>query len=233
MKYETTLQTVIQRTPNVLSLRFPRASESQYKPGQFFFVTIKKDGKELSHHFSFSSSPTEPRHIEFTKKLSDSQYSQALKTAKPGDWARIDGPYGQFIFDGEYPKIALLGGGIGITPFMSFVKNATDKMLDSKIVLFYGCRTPSDIVFRSEFEELAHKNSNFKTVFTINEPAADWNGKVGMITADLIKQTLPDYADYIFYACGPPPMVKAMQALVESLGLPKEKLKLEYFTGYT
>jgi len=37
----------------------------------------------------------------------------------------------------------------------------------------------------------------------------------------------------VFYACGPPPMVKAMQGLVEKLGLPKEQLKLELFTGYT
>jgi Flavodoxin reductases (ferredoxin-NADPH reductases) family 1 len=233
MKYETTLQTVIQRTPNVFSFRFPRPAELEYKPGQFFFVTLKKDDKELTHHFSFSSSPTEPDHIEFTKKLSDSEYSQALRAAKPGDWVRIDAPYGQFTFEGEYPKIALLGGGIGITPFLSYVRNATDKAIGSRIVLFYGCRTPNDIVFRDEFEELAKRNSNFKAVFTINEAAPDWKGKTGMINAEMIKQTLPDFADYVFYACGPPPMVKAMQALVEGLGLPKEKLKVEYFTGYT
>lgn len=233
MKYETTVQSIIQRTPNVLSLRFPRSSELQYRPGQFFFITLKKDGNELRHHFSFSSSPTEPDHIEFTKKLSDSEFSQAMKTAKQGDWARIDAPYGQFTFEGEYPKIALLGGGIGITPFLSYIRNATDKALTSKIVLFYGCRTPTDIVFRAEFEELAKRNSNFKTVFTINEATPGWTGKVGMITADMIKHELPDFSDYVFYACGPPPMVKAMQTLVESLGLPKEKLKVEYFTGYT
>lgn len=233
MKYETTVQSIIQRTPNVMSFRFPRPDALQYKPGQFFIVTLKKDSKELSHHFSFSSSPTEQDHIEFTKKLSDSEYSQALKASKQGDWARIDAPYGQFTFEGEYPKIVLLGGGIGITPFLSYVKNATDKMLSSRIVLFYGCRTPSDIVFREEFEELAKINSNFKTVFTVSEATPDWKGKVGIITADMIKQELPNFADYIFYACGPPPMVKAMQTLIENLGLTKEKIKVEYFTGYT
>jgi len=217
----------------VLSLRFSRSTELNYKPGQFFFVTIRKDDKELTHHFSFSSSPTEPDHIEFTKKLSDSEYSQALKAAKIGDFARIDGPYGQFTFEGEYPKIALLGGGIGITPFISYVKNATDKALDSKIVLFYSCSTPKDIVFREEFEELAKSNCNFKFVFTVSEAQDDWKGKVGRINTDMIKQELPDYAEYIFYACGPPPMVKGMQTLVESLGLSKERLKIEYFTGYT
>jgi glycine betaine catabolism B len=233
MKYETTLQKIINRTPNIVSYRFPRHQELQYKPGQFFTVTLKKDDQKLTHYFSFSSSPTEPDHIEFTKKLSDSQYSEALRAAKPGDWALIDGPYGQFTFEGEYPKIALLGGGIGITPFISMAINATDKALNSKIVLFYSCNTPKDIVFREEFEELTKRNSNFRTVFTISEASADWKGKVGRITSDLVKQELPDYSEYIYYACGPPPMVKAMQALVESLGLPKEKLKVENFAGYT
>jgi glycine betaine catabolism B len=233
MKYETTLLSIIPRTSNVVSYRFPKPEGLEYKPGQFFFVNLKQDSKELRHHFSFSSSPTEKDHIEFTKKLSDSDFSATLKVAKEGDWAIIDGPYGQFTFEGEYPKIALLGGGIGITPFMSMCRNAADKGLPNQITLFYGCRTPNDIVFGREFEELAQKNSNIKLAFTVNEATPDWRGAVGTINADMIRKELPDYKDCVFYACGPPPMVKAMQALMESLGLPKEKLKLEYFTGYT
>lgn len=232
MKYETTLQSIIQRTPNVKSFRFFRPAGLDYKPGQFFFVTLRHQGKELTHHFSFSSSPTEQDHIEFTKKLSDSEYSAALRAAKAGDWARIDAPYGQFTFEGEYPKIALLGGGIGITPFRSIAKYAADKGLNSKITLFYGCRTPADIVFRDEWES-AGKNSNLKVVLTVNEASPGWKGRTGVIDAEMIKRELPNYKEHIFFACGPPGMVKAMQTLVESLGLPKEKLKLEYFTGYT
>lgn len=233
MKFETQLKDIIPRTHDVLSFRFPRPAELDYKAGQFFFVTIKQGGRELKKHFSFSSSPTERDHIEFTKKITDHEYSQALKAAKVGDWAQIDAPYGQFTFEGEYPKIALLGGGIGITPFLSYCKNATDKKLSSKITLFYGCRTPEDIAFRKEFEELAQQNNNIKLVFTVNQPAPpDWKGQTGMITSELIKQYLPDYQENMFYTCGPPPMVDAMEKLVESLGLPKEKLKREYFSGY-
>src|SRR3990170_204802 len=136
MKFETVVQDVIPRTSMVTSFRFPRPPTLDYKAGQFFFITIKPGEKELSKHFSFSSSPTEKDHIEFTKKFTDHEYSLTLKGAKVGDWARIDAPYGQFTFEGEYPKIALLGGGIGITPFMSICKSATDKGLDSKITLF-------------------------------------------------------------------------------------------------
>jgi glycine betaine catabolism B len=232
MKFETTIQDIISRTHDVSSFRFPRPEGFDYKAGQFFYITLRQDSKELSKHFSFSSSPTEKGFIEFTKKFTDHEFSQALKAVKVGDWARIDAPFGQFTFEGEYPNIALLGGGIGITPFISICKNATDKGLPNKITLFYGCRTKDDIVFREEFEALAQKNKNLKLVMTVNVPSPDWKGSTGFIDVNMIKKELPNYADNMFFACGPPPMVKAMENLVANLGLPKERLKLEYFTGY-
>ena len=232
MKFETQFQEIIPRTHDITSFRFPRPLELDYKAGQYFFITLKQGDKELSKHFSFSSSPTEKEHIEFTKKFTDHEYSLALKAVKIADWARIDAPYGQFIFEGEYPKIALLGGGIGITPFVSMCKNAADKALGSKITLFYGCRTENDIAFKEELEELAQKNKNFKIIYVINQPTEKWKGATGNINAEMIKQLLPDYQENIFFTCGPPPMVEAMENLVVSLGLSKEKLKRELFTGY-
>lgn len=232
MKFETKFQEIISRTHDITSFRFPRPADLDYKPGQFFFVTLKQDGRELRKHFSFSSSPTEKDIIEFTKRFTDHEYSMALKAAKVGDWVLIEAPFGQFTFEGEYPKIALLGGGIGITPFVSYCKNAADRSLSSKITLFYGCRTPEDIAFRKEFEDLAQKNNNLKLVLTVNQPTPDWKGTTGTINAEMIKQQLPDYQENMFYTCGPPPMVEAMEKLVESLGLSKEKLKREYFSGY-
>jgi len=232
MKLETKIKEIIPRTSDVTSYRFSRPPELAYKPGQYFFTTIKQGDKELTHHFSFSSSPTEKEHFEFTKKLTDHEYSMALKAVKVGDWARIDAPYGQFTFEGEYPKIALLAGGIGITPFVSICKYAADKRLNSKITLFYGCRTQNDIAFKQELEKMQEENKNLKVVFIVNEATSQWKGATGVITADMIKKELPDYNENVFYVCGPPPMVAAMKTLVVSIGLQKAQLKLEYFTGY-
>ncbi len=232
MKFETKFQKIIPRTHDSASFRFPRPAELDYKAGQFLYVTLKKGDKELSKHFSFSSSPTEADHIEFTKKFTDHEYSLALKAAKAGDWARIDAPYGQFTFEGEYPKIALLCGGIGITPFMSICKNATDKDLDCRITLFYGCRTEGDLAFKEELEDLAAKNKNLKLVFILTQPSSNWKGATGIITPELVKKELPDFNETMFYTCGPAPMVEAMEKLVANLGLQKENLKREYFTGY-
>jgi ferredoxin-NADP reductase len=233
MKFETYVKEIIPRTRNVTSFRFPRPAELNYKPGQFLFVTLKADGKELSKHFSLSSSPTEKAHIEFTKKLSESDFSAALKALKKGDWARIDAPYGKFTFEGEHEKIGLLGGGIGITPFRGICKYCTDMGLDTEVTLLYGNRTESDIVFRKELEAMQEQNKNLKVVFTLNEADSEWKGATGLIDADMIKREIPDYKETVFYTCGPPAMVDVMGKLIEQLGLPKTQLKLEYFTGYT
>jgi ferredoxin-NADP reductase len=232
MKFETTILEIIPRTADVTSYRFSRPAELSYKPGQYFFVGIKRGDKEFSKHFSFSSSPTEKDFIEFTKKLTDHEFSMALKAAKVGDWARIDAPYGQFTFDGEYPKIALLAGGIGITPLLSIIRNATDKHLDSRITLFYGNRSENDIAFGQELETMQQENKNLRVILILNQPSIKWTGATGVITAEMIKEKLPDYKENTFYCCGPPGMVKAMEALVQSLELPKTQLKEEFFTGY-
>jgi len=233
MKFETTVKEVVPRTANVTSYRFPRPAAFDYKPGQFLFITINLTGKELSKHFSISSSPTEKEHIEFTKKFTDSEFSRALKALRPGDWTRIDAPFGQFTFEGEHDRIGLLAGGIGITPLVSICKYCTDKQLKTKITLLYGSRTEGDIAFRKEFEDMQRQNSNLKVVFILNEAPFNWKGAVGIINAGMVKEEIPDYKETILYTCGPPPMVEVMEKLVESLGLPETQLKREYFSGYT
>jgi ferredoxin-NADP reductase len=232
MKFETYVKEIIPRTYNIKSFRFPRPETLSYKPGQFLFVTIKADGKELSKHFSISSSPTEQEHIEFTKKLSESEFSNALKALREDDWARINAPYGKFTFEGEHERIGLLGGGIGITPLRSICRYCTDKRLNTKITLLYGNRSESDIAFREELEIMQKQNENLRVVFILNEPSGGWKGATGVINVEMVKTEVPEYKETVFYTCGPPAMVEAMEKLIENLGLPMEQLNREYFTGY-
>lgn len=233
MKFETNCVQVIPRARDIFSYRFPRPKELNYQPGQYMLVTIEADGKKLTHPFSLSSSPTEMDFVEFTKKLTESDYSRALRLFKPGTWAQIDAPYGTFTFQGEHQKIALLAGGIGITPLRSMCKYSTDKRLNSSIILLYGCRGEDEITFKAEFEELQNINRNFKAIFILSEPSSQWKGPVGFISADFVMNQVPDYGERVFYACGPPGMVKAMEKVMTGMGLPMSKLKLEALAGHT
>jgi glycine betaine catabolism B len=232
MKFETQFAEIIPRTQDMISYRFPRPSGLFYKPGQYMLATIETGNKRITHPFSFSSSPSEDEFIEFTKRLTGSEYSNALKVAKKGKWAKIDAPYGTFTFEGEHQKIILLAGGVGITPFRSICKYCTDMHIDSSILLLYGCRNENEIAFKHEFEEMELLNSKLRVLFILNEGSSSWQGLVGFIDAELVKTQVPDYKKRVFYACGPPGMVKAMGNVVKDLGLSLSQLKTEALVGY-
>lgn len=233
MRFETEFSDIIPRAQDMVSYRFPRPNALKYRAGQYMMVTIKSGEKEMVHPFSLSSSPSEMNHIEFTKRLTESKYSETLRAAKPGDWARIDAPYGTFTFQGEHPKIVLLAGGVGITPFRSICRYCTDTQVNSSIILLYGNRGENEIAFRTEFDEMQKQNPNLRVILILNEASSYWKGLVGFINANLIKTQIPDYNERVYYACGPPGMVKAMETTVAKLGLPSSRLKLEVLAGHT
>ena len=230
MEVETIVTDIIQHAPAVKSFRFFLPAFT-YRAGQFIFITIRSKKVELRKHFTISSSPTE-NFIEFTKKLTGSQYSQALNRLTVGDWAKIEGPHGRFTFEGEFEKIGMLSGGIGITPLRSICKYCTDMQLDTEITLIYACRTEGDIIFKKDFNKMQNQNKHLKIVYTVEEAVKGWNSYIGRIDAAMIKKEIPDYGERMFYTCGPPAMVTAMDELLINLGVPQNRIKKENFYGY-
>ena len=86
IEFETRVLDVIERTHDGKSFRFEIKEDADYKPGQFFLVTIKVAGEERRKPFSFSSSPTEKGYVEFTKRITDSPFSKALDGLKAFDF---------------------------------------------------------------------------------------------------------------------------------------------------
>lgn len=236
IKFETEVLDIVQRTHNVKSFRFKVKEDVDFKPGQFFFVTLKIDGTERTKHFSFSNSPTEKRYVEFTKRITDSEFSKALNRLKIGDWARLKMPYGSFTFEGEYEKIAFLSGGIGITPIRSICKFATDSMLPTDMVLLYGNNREEDIIFRKDLDDMQAVNKNLRIVYTLTSPDIDrktWQGRIGYIDDKMIKEEISDFNERVFYICGPPRMVESLiNVLRNKLDVQQDKIKIENFVGY-
>lgn len=234
-EFETKVIDVIQRTHDIKSFRFAVPEEVNFRPGQFFVLTIKINGKEATKHFSFSISPTEKGYVEFTKRITGSEFSQALDKLKIGDWARLKLPYGFFTFEGEYKKIAFLVGGIGITAVRSMCKYACDRKLSTDIILVYGNKSEKDIAFHDDFLQMETDNKNLRVVYTLTDPVEKhtWKGRIGIINSDMVREEIPDYAERVFYICGPPKMVDHLRSLLfDELKLGKEKIKWEHFLGY-
>lgn len=230
MNFETHLEQVIPRTHDVKSFVFARPDGFDFRAGQWMYVNIKIEGVTKMHHFTISSSPTED-YLMFTKKITDSPYSQALDRMKGGEWFRLWGPFGDFHFSGEYPKLGFLSGGIGITPLRSMLRYIADRKLSTDVKMLYANKTAPDIVFRDELEQMQQQNERIeiKNVLT-RDP--EWKGLKGHVDARMIEQQIPDFRERVFYICGPPSMNAALSKELKALGMPDEKIRLEDFTGY-
>lgn len=233
MQFESHVKQIIQRTPDVMSFRFDRPAGFGFLPGQYMFITLDSNGKELTKHFTISSSPTEQDHLELTKKLTGHEYSNVLAGLEVGDRVLIKAPFGDFTFKGEYGKIALISGGIGVTPLRSIIKYSTDKHLGSRITLLYASRSENDIVFREEFDRMRGENENLSIIYVLSEPGERWQGIKGRINREIIENKIPDYKECIFYISGPKKMVDTMvDILKKEMKVPADKIKLDYFPGY-
>ncbi len=223
---------VIPRTYNVKSIRVAVDELADYKAGQFLRIKINNDEK-LQRYLSISSSPTENGYIEFTKKITGSDFSAALSALKPGDMVSIEYPYGAFTLERAAEKVAFISGGIGITPIRSMCKFAVDKKLNFDIALLYANNSLRDVVFRDDFEKMQEDFKGLRVTHVLCEKAMEFACVVGRVNADIIKKEICDYKDRFFFLCGPPGMVEAIKdILVKELDLPIERVITENFQGY-
>ena len=157
-----------------------------------------------------------------------------------GDTIEGEGPEGTFILDdnekhGEGGAHVLIAGGIGITPFRSFIKYNIDKKLtDTKLHLIYANSTPAEIAFRDELMAWAQANKNITVDMTVSKPDKEWRGLTGHIDAQMLKSLTTNYnlPATTFWLCGPPAMVTAMQKVLGELNISSGNVRVESFTGY-
>lgn len=228
-----------QTTASSRSIRFGRPEGFSFLPGQFIILELmSRDAEDkvaeitrIAKPLSLSSSPTEDL-LQVTKRLTGHEFSNAFLSLKEGEVIRFSGPYGSFTFQGEHEKIAMLSGGIGITPLRSMIKYCTDQGLATDIVLFYSNRAEDDIPFGDEFEALKGKNQKLTIINTLTRPGPAWKGRTGRIDAKMIRELLADYQERVFYTSGPKKMVEAMQLALQELNIPASRISKEYFPGY-
>ena len=246
---------------DIMSFKFTKQNEQKevdqgndkssldYTAGQYAFFDIggvNNDPKGPIRHFTIASSPTE-NFIMLSTRIRDTPYKKRLSSLEERAKVKVRGPQGNFVLHEDYSKPAIfLSGGIGVTPFRSMIKYATDKQLPIKIIMFDSNRDEKNILYKNEFDASANSNKNLRIIYTISEEESGqereqisssnkWEGERGRIDEAMLIKYLSDddIKNSIFYTCGPPGMLKAMQKLLQDeLHIPKERIKIEEFTGY-
>ncbi len=200
-----------------------------FRPGQFAFLHIldEKGATVVRRPYSIASAPGS-RHLEFCIKLVGGELTGRLEKLGPGAVVGIDGPFGRFLYEGQ-PRCAFIGGGSGIAPFMSMLRDIADRGLKGDFVLFYSARTRDSVVYGKELEELQAKNPCIKVVITLTreEKPEGWKGECGRLDHAMLSRHTPNAGDFDWWICGQMEMVKGMKECLAGLGADPKRIRAE------
>lgn len=142
----------------------------------------------------------------------------------------IDGPHGVLSSDREQGMgYILIAGGIGITPLYSMCQTMAERGDARPVILFYGGEDWESLTFREELDQIGD-SLDLTIIYVLARPENGWEGETGFINQEIIKRYLPEqYKRFVYFVCGPKPLMDAMEKALPALGVPAEKVFSERF----
>jgi sulfhydrogenase subunit gamma (sulfur reductase) len=196
-----------------------------FEAGQFVEVSIFGVGEAP---ISISSAPSKNGFIELCVRQAG-DVTTALHGKQCGDIIGIRGPFGRG-FPFEQMKggdMLLVAGGLGIAPLKSLMNHIHDERhAFGNVTILYGTKSPSEILFRRQFEMWQHRE-DFNMIMTVDEPDADWTGEVGLVTK-LFDGLDVDPQNTYGALCGPPIMYKYVNAEMRKKNMDVDKIYMSF-----
>lgn len=236
--YDTTLKARDILAMDTMLFAFERPDGFQFRAGQAIDLVLVESEIEAArgarHTFSIVSAPCEEG-LAIATRMRDSPFKQALKRLPVGAKVRVDGPFGSLVQKDAKRAAVLIAGGIGITPFMSMLRQAAHDQSPQTLLLVYCNRRPEDAPFISELTQLERANSNFRLVATMTQPGKSnihWNGHIGRIDEAFLRQAIGHVNEPVYYLAGPPAMVSDVYQTLIDIGIADDAIHSEEFYGY-
>jgi predicted ferric reductase len=202
-------------------LRAKKDPIKNQKAGQFLFVRFAGSGLDESHPFTISSAPHE-NVLRVTIKACGDFTRHLFANLKAGTEATIEGPYGMFDYKSSGPRQIWVAGGIGVTPFLSFIRDLkTDPAFD--VDFYYTVRHREEAIFVEEIQEAAKKYPRLKAYIRFSSTD-------GSLSVDEIaKNAGGNISQHHIYMCGPLPMVQAFETKFIEMKVPSDNIHYEEF----
>jgi len=225
--------------PGTAAFYFEKPEDFHFEAGQFAnFTLLNPAGTDLQGNtraLSIASAPHE-RTLMVAMRMRPTGFKTALASLPLDSEVLVQGPYGGLTIpaNGSRP-MALLAGGIGITPFRSLVWKAAEALSPHRILLFYSVRVPEEAAFLEELREMERFNGRYKMICTVTQPEktkTPWHGETGRISIELLSKWIPDLTIPIYYIAGPPGMVTGVRQMLVDSGISEEDIGAEEFYGY-
>ena len=209
-------------TTTEVTMRAKKRPIKKQRAGQFLFVRFPAD-KLLneSHPFTISSAPDEDV-LRLTIKASGDFTRNLFNHLQPSMDAVIEGAYGMFDYKTGGTRQIWIAGGIGLTPFLSFIRDMDGKLAQN-VDFYYTVRHPEEALFVDEIEAAAGKNPCLR-------PRIRYSATDGSLSVEeIVRNTEGSLSGYDVYLCGPLPMIQAFEKKFLNLGLPRKNIHYEEF----
>lgn len=209
-----------------ISLR-PLHEPIRHEVGQFVYLSPLDpglaNGQGEEHPYTIASAPADELLRIGIKDLGDA--SRALQTVSVGSEAWVEGPYGDFLKPLDASRNRLwIGGGIGITPFVSGARDLVDRGdgSSSHVHLLYLADRPERAYYLDTLERAAAATEAFDVTvhYFLDE---------GPVRAEFLAAHCPDFAGREAFICGPPPMIDHVTKLLHANGVPRHHIHTEVF----
>jgi ferredoxin-NADP reductase len=203
-----------------------------FRPGQFLHLALdaydpSKQWPE-SRVFSIASSPARSSSLRITFAVKGRFTERMAREAGEGSRVWLKLPFGSFTMEENGRPKALIAGGTGITPFVSFLEYAVDTSVRSPIFLYYGVRTPDLIIYDGLLKECGARIPGFTlNIFVERETRQKSSTRAGRLDIDLIASELSHENSVEYYISGPYDMVKNFRLALGGSGIDASRIFID------
>lgn len=198
----------------------PLAMPVDAVPGQFilaaFFRGPNYQGCGEFHPFTISGLGHEHELRIGVKALGDC--TRRMQRLEPGVSARVHGPFGEFLKALPSRPLLWVAGGIGITPFIGFLRQQS---VEAPTTLIYLYRDEQDAAYLDEL-----------TTLSANSPGLVLQAEATGTGVPNLNRLLPGaeaLANHECYVCGPPGLIDAVSRTLLERSVPIERIHFEHF----
>ncbi|MDY5107532.1 MAG: NADH oxidoreductase [Actinobacillus minor] len=227
---ELQVHSIVKEAPNVTTINFIAQDFYPYQAGQYALVSIKNT-PHITRAYSLSSTPGESRFVSITvREIEGGVGSTWLNNdVKVGDQVWFSNPMGEFscqqVIADNY---LLVGAGSGVTPIMSMARWLLANRPEVNVTVIHSVHSPEDVIFKQEWAELKAKYPKLQLVINASVNATEGFAS-GRISAEIIKNAVPNLANYTVMTCGPEAYMNALKEIVLSLGGTEDRFFTEAF----
>jgi ferredoxin-NADP reductase len=237
--FTTTLQRREMAAEGTIALRLERPEGFSFAAGQSINLTLvdppHTDARGNMRTFSLASAPFEST-LQVATRVRETAFKRVLAGLEPGATLKLRGPGGKFVLpEDELRPVVLVAGGIGVTPFMSMLRQAAHGRSPRPRVLLYSNRRPADAPFLDELLALHAAGDGFRLVATmtgLDAAERSWDGERGKIDAAMMRRHGVDAAAALCYLAGPPGLIAALRPALVEAGAAAADIRTDEFFGY-